>query len=90
MALSIWDDDDLVESLGYTCAYERLFDAPARRERVRMPRRERPRQQRMTVAQLREKARANMHRRIEAQRRFERVRPVRQWSQLALFAEVAA
>lgn len=90
MALSIWDDEDLVESLGYTCAYERLFDAPTRRDRVRMPRRERSRKQRVTVAQLRAAARANMHRRIEAQRRFERVRPARQWSQLALFAEVAA
>lgn len=80
MALSIWDDEDLVESLGYTCAYERLFDAPARRERVRMPRRERPRQQRMTVAQLRAKARAVT---------LSRPKPSRYWSQLSLF-EVAA
>lgn len=94
MALSIWDDEDdgeTLAALGYSNAYERLFDSGTRRaERVRMPRRERPRKRRVTVAQLRAAARANMHRRIEAQRVFVRARPVTKWAQLALFAEVAA
>lgn len=85
MALSIWDDEDdgeTLAALGYSNAYERLFDnGPRRVERVRMPRRERPRQPRVTVAQIRAKAQAVTR---------SRPKPSKYWSQLALFAEVAA